>query len=114
MVDCIFCKIASGDIPSDIVYQDDELLIFKDINPQAPVHFLSIPKKHISSINELSEDDSGLIGRIFLKFRDIVKDYPEFNKGYRIVSNTGRESGQTVHHVHFHILGGRHMGWPPG
>lgn len=113
-MDCIFCKIISGEIPADTVYQDDDLFVFKDIGPQAPVHILIIPKKHISSVSELSENDAGLIGKIFLKIRDLVKNYPNLEKGYRIVTNTGKESGQTVFHLHFHILGGRHMAWPPG
>ncbi len=113
-MDCIFCKIASHEIPSDIIYEDEKVLFFKDINPQAPIHILGIPKKHISTLNDLQDDDKELLGYIFLKIRDIVKDYPELEKGYRTVANTGKESGQTVFHVHFHILGGRHMGWPPG
>ena len=114
MIDCIFCKIAAHDIPSEIIYEDDEIFFFEDISPQAPVHFLGIPKKHIASISELDENDTNLICKILLKIRDIVKDYPELNKGYRVVINTGKESGQTVRHLHFHIIGGRHMGWPPG
>jgi len=114
IVDCIFCKIASREIPSEIVYEDDDLLFFKDVNPQAPVHILGITKKHISSINDVEDGDAELIGKIFLKFRDIARQYPELEKGHRIIVNTGKESGQTVFHIHFHIIGGRHMGWPPG
>ena len=114
MEDCIFCKIVSGDIPSEIVYQDDEVFAFKDINAQAPVHILAVPKKHIASINDLTAEDANLMGTILLKLKEISQRYPELNKGYRIVTNCGRESGQSVFHIHFHLLGGRLMRWPPG
>lgn len=114
MVDCIFCKIAAGEIPSEVVYQDESMMIFKDINPQAPVHLIIIPKKHIASVDDLTNDDAILIGKIFLQMKEIVKEYSRLDRGYRIICNTGKESGQTVFHIHFHLIGGRHMGWPPG
>ncbi|MFC1554657.1 histidine triad nucleotide-binding protein [candidate division KSB1 bacterium] len=114
MEDCIFCKIASGDIPANIIFQDDDFAIFEDINPKAPVHFLGIPKKHISSVKELEAEDTKLIGDLMHRMRKVAEDYPELSKGFRIVSNSGKESGQTVFHIHFHLLGGRRMAWPPG
>ena len=114
MRDCIFCKIISGDIPSAVVYNDDDLLLFKDVNPQAPVHLLAIPKKHISSLNDLSAGDAHLIAKLFLKMKELAMGHKEMKKGYRIVTNCGRESGQSVFHIHFHLLGGRPMRWPPG
>jgi histidine triad (HIT) family protein len=113
-VDCIFCKIFAGEIPSEVVYKDDDILIFKDIDPKAPVHFLAIPGKHIESLNEFTESDTELLGKLFLKMRDIAADLPELKNGYRIVQNNGKEAGQTVFHMHFHLFGGRRMMWPPG
>lgn len=113
-MDCIFCKIVAREIPSEIIFEDDEILVFKDINPQAPLHLLGIPKKHIESLNDLDAADTGSVCKILLKFKDLATEFPEFKKGYRVVSNIGREAGQTVFHLHFHMLGGRHMGWPPG
>ncbi len=114
MSDCLFCKIVSGDIPGDIVFQDDEIIAFNDINPQAPVHILVIPKKHIATHNELSDGDARLIGSLLIKIKSIAQGIGQLSKGYRIVTNCGSESGQSVFHVHFHLLGGRPMHWPPG
>ncbi|AJA48376.1 HIT family protein [Clostridium pasteurianum DSM 525 = ATCC 6013] len=114
MEDCIFCKILKGEIPCDKVYEDDRVLSFKDINPEAPVHVLIIPKKHISSINELKEDDEKLIGYIYTVAGKIAKQLGISEKGYRIVSNCGEDGGQTVGHIHFHFLAGRKLNWPPG
>jgi histidine triad (HIT) family protein len=114
MSDCLFCKIVSGDIPGDIVFQDDEIVAFNDINPQAPVHILIIPKKHIATHNDLSDDDAQLIGSLLLKIKNIAQGIDQLSKGYRIVTNCDSESGQSVFHVHFHLLGGRPMHWPPG
>ncbi len=114
MSDCLFCKIVSGDIPGDIVYQDDEIVAFNDINPQAPVHVLVIPRKHIATHNDLTENDTQLIGSLLVKIKSMAQNIQELHKGYRIVTNCGSESGQSVFHVHFHLLGGRPMQWPPG
>ncbi len=114
MSDCLFCKIVSGDIPGDIVYQDDEIVAFNDINPQAPVHVLVIPRKHIATHNDLTENDTQLIGSLLVRIKSMAQNIQVLNKGYRIVTNCGSESGQSVFHVHFHLLGGRPMQWPPG
>lgn len=113
-MDCVFCKIASGEIPTDKIYEDEELIAFYDQDPQAPIHFLVIPKKHIKSNAELTDEDSNLIGKIFLAIKNIAKDLGISENGYRIVNNIGDNGGQTVHHMHFHVLGGRSMQWPPG
>lgn len=114
MEDCIFCKILKGEIPCDKIYEDDRVLSFKDISPEAPVHVLIIPKKHISSINDLKEEDEDLIGYIYTVAAKIAKQLGVEEKGYRIVSNCGEDGGQTVPHIHFHFLGGRKLNWPPG
>ena len=112
--DCIFCRIADKTIPSDIVYEDDEILAFKDVNPQSPLHLLFIPKKHISSVNEVSSEDAEVIGRIILKIRDMAKEAGVSESGYRIVMNCNEDAGQEVFHLHVHLLGGRKFTWPPG
>ena len=111
MTDCIFCKIANKEIKSDIVYSDDDIVAFSDIMPQAPKHIVVIPRKHYRLIEEV--DDSSIFGKIFDAIRSIVKG-DAFAGGYRVVVNSGRLAGQTVDHVHFHILSGRNMTWPPG
>jgi histidine triad (HIT) family protein len=108
---CIFCRIAAKEIPAPVVFEDDEMLAFDDINPKAPVHVLIIPKEHIASLNELPEGREGLLGRVLAKAR-AVADVGK--SGYRIVLNTAGDSGQDVFHIHFHVLGGRKMTWPPG
>lgn len=113
-MDCLFCKIASGRIPSDIIYEDDKIVAFHDIDPQSPVHFLVIPKKHIASVNELTDDDRDLIGYIFLKIKDIVKQLGLDERGYRVVNNCGEDGQQSVPHIHFHVMAGRKMHWPAG
>jgi threonylcarbamoyladenosine tRNA methylthiotransferase MtaB len=113
MADCIFCKIAKGDIPSNKAYEDDKILAFHDLDPQAPVHVLVIPKKHIGSLSEAEEGDAELLAHIMLKVKDIAAQLGLEN-GYRVVINTGEDGGQTVHHLHVHILGKRPMAWPPG
>jgi histidine triad (HIT) family protein len=113
-MDCIFCKIASKEISSNIVYEDDKVVAFHDINPQAPYHILVIPKKHIGTLLELTEEDKDLIGHIYLVINKIAKDQGFADRGYRVVVNCKEEAGQTVFHLHFHILAGRVMGWPPG
>ncbi len=114
MEDCIFCKIISKDIPATLVYQDELITAFEDINPKAPIHILIIPKKHFASLNEIPEDQKDLIGHLLLKAREIAREKGLADKGYRLVLNTGRDSGQDVQHIHFHLLGGRQMSWPPG
>jgi len=112
--DCIFCKIINKDIPTNIIYEDDKVVAFNDINPQAPLHVLIIPKEHISSISNINEENSNLIGHIHLVANIIAKREGLQERGFRIVNNCGVEGGQTVPHLHFHILGGRQMKWPPG
>lgn len=114
MNDCIFCKIINKEIPSKIVYEDEDIFAFSDINPQAPVHILLIPRSHYASLNEVPEDKQDLIGHILLTAKRIAADQGLQESGYRIVLNTGRNSGQEVFHIHFHLLGGRRMSWPPG
>ena len=113
MADCLFCKIANGDIPTELVYEDDEIVAFKDINPQAPVHILLIPREHIESADDISKENSYLIGRIFEVANKVAKEH-NLEQGYRIVNNCKEHGGQTVNHIHFHLLAGRHMLWPPG
>ncbi|RME62712.1 MAG: histidine triad nucleotide-binding protein [Nitrospirae bacterium] len=113
-MDCIFCKIASKEIPSKIVYEDELSVAFEDINPQAPVHILIIPKKHIPNTLALTEDDKALIGHLFMVANKIAQDKGIAERGFRLVNNCNAEAGQTVFHLHIHLLGGRAMGWPPG
>jgi histidine triad (HIT) family protein len=114
MDNCLFCKIINKKIPARIVYEDEQILAFEDINPQAPVHVLLIPKDHLVSLNALQEDKRHVIGHVFIKARDIAGEKGIKESGYRIVLNTGKDSGQEVFHLHFHLLGGRPMTWPPG
>ncbi len=114
MKDCIFCKIAKGEIPSDKVYEDDKILVFHDIEPEAPVHVLIIPKKHISTLNEVEESNSGVFSNIFKKIPEIANILGVDESGYRIVSNCGKDALQTVDHIHFHLLAKRSLKWPPG
>ena len=112
-MDCIFCRIANGEIPSKKAYEDDKVLAFYDLEPQAPVHILIIPKDHISSCAEINESNSDVVARIFEVASKLGKDLGLEN-GYRIVNNCGADGGQTVHHLHFHFMGGRQFGWPAG
>ena len=114
MTNCIFCKIISGDIPGDIVYQDDDVLAFRDLNPKAPTHILVIPKKHISTLNDVQTDDAELVGKMYLAAKKIAADEGIAEPGYRTVMNCNALAGQTVFHIHLHLLGGRPMSWPPG
>ncbi len=114
MSDCIFCKIVAKEIPSTIVYEDDQILAFNDVNPVAPVHVLIIPKQHISSVTELELENVDLVGHIFLTSQKIAKELGIDENGFRIVNNCGDDGGQTVGHIHFHLLGGRQLQWPPG
>ncbi|MEX2165349.1 MAG: histidine triad nucleotide-binding protein [Sulfuricaulis sp.] len=112
--DCLFCKMVSGQIKPNTVYEDDDMLVFKDINPQAPVHVLIIPKKHIATLNDLGQGDAQLIGKMFLKAVKIAKDSGVAESGFRIIMNCNADAGQSVFHVHLHLLGGRFLRWPPG
>lgn len=114
MSDCIFCKIANKEIPTQVVYEDDSILAFNDIDPQAPIHILFIPKKHISDIVSLSDQEFNLISDIFKTIRKIAREKGIEEDGYRIVNNCRENGGQSVGHLHFHLLGGRQMQWPPG
>ncbi len=113
MTDCIFCKIVKGEIPSNLIYEDDKVVAFEDINPQAPIHYLVIPREHIKSAADINEDNKDLIGHIFFIASKIAME-KGLDQGYRIVNNCGIDGGQTVDHIHFHVLGKRKMLWPPG
>lgn len=113
-MDCVFCKIADGEIPSDIIYEDQKVIAFNDQDPQAPIHFLVIPKKHIESLAKLEDEDKDLISHIFMVIKKITEDLNLAEDGYRIVNNTGEDGGQTVKHMHFHVLAKRSLQWPPG
>ena len=114
MSDCLFCRIAEKTIPAMIVHEDDQTLAFDDIHHQAPVHTLVIPKRHVGSIQDLGESDQPLLARLLLTCTQVAKNKGLAAPGFRLVANTGRDGGQTVFHLHFHVMGGRHMGWPPG
>lgn len=111
-MDCVFCKIAAGEIPSEAIYEDENLIAFNDLDPQAPIHFLVIPKKHITSLATLDESDSDLVAKIMLVIQKLAKE--NNLEGYRVVTNIGEDGGQSVPHLHFHVLGGRAFHWPPG
>jgi len=113
-MDCIFCKIASGKIPSRIIYEDDRAIAFEDINPHAPVHVLVIPRKHISTTLDIKPEDHALIGHLFHVATTVAKQKGIEQRGYRLVMNCNEDAGQTVFHIHLHMLGGRTMTWPPG
>lgn len=108
--DCIFCKIVAGAIPSTKVYEDDQVVAFNDIQPQAPVHVLVIPKKHIASVNDLSAEDSAIAGRILMVAQQVARETGVAETGYRVITNTGKNAGQVVHHLHFHVMGGKPLG----
>ncbi|MFO7653140.1 MAG: histidine triad nucleotide-binding protein [Candidatus Krumholzibacteriia bacterium] len=114
MPDCLFCKIAAGEIPADQVAADDHLLAFRDIDPQAPVHVLIIPRRHIPSVAALQDTDGEIMGRLMTAARDIAHREGVAERGFRVVINSGSAGGQSVDHLHVHLLGGRRMGWPPG
>ena len=111
---CLFCKIISRDIPGSIVYEDDHVLAFNDINPQAPTHVLVVPKRHIETLNDLQPGDDQIVGELARRAAAIAKDRGISAGGFRTVFNTNRDAGQTVFHIHLHLLGGRNMAWPPG
>jgi len=114
MTDCLFCKMVAGDIPTDTVYEDEKVLAFRDINPQAPMHILVIPKRHISTLNDLASADAELVGQLTLVAAKIAKQEGMADEGYRTVMNCNAAGGQTVYHIHMHVLAGRNLTWPPG
>jgi histidine triad (HIT) family protein len=114
MSDCLFCGIVAGSIPATIVHSDDQLVAFRDIDPKAPLHVLIIPTRHVATLNDLTPEDDALIGSMFRRAATIAAEHGYADRGYRTVFNTNRESGQTVFHVHLHLLAGRGLGWPPG
>lgn len=112
--DCLFCKMVRGEIKPDLVHQDDAVTAFRDINPQAPVHVLVIPNQHVNSVNTLEPEHDALIGRLIRTVAEIAARESIADSGYRLLTNCGRDGGQVVMHLHFHLVGGRRMGWPPG
>ena len=114
MSDCLFCRLVAGEIPATIVRQNEHVVAFKDITPQAPTHVLVVPRRHIPSLNDLSPDDDALVGEIVRTAASIAKENGHADRGYRTVFNCNADAGQTVFHVHLHLLGGRKMTWPPG
>lgn len=114
MADCLFCRIINGEIPSTKVYEEENVYAFNDIEPQAPVHIILVPKTHIASGNELNDENSAVVAHIFAAAAKIAKEKGFAENGWRIVNNCGKDGGQTVGHLHFHLLAGRNLGWPPG
>jgi len=114
MGDCLFCKILKGQIPASIIYEDERLIAFKDINPQAPLHALIVPKRHIASLNELTAEDDELVGEMVRRAAALANQQGYAERGFRTVFNTNAEAGQTVFHIHWHLLAGRGLTWPPG
>jgi histidine triad (HIT) family protein len=114
MTECLFCRVVAGQIPATVIYRDDKVVAFRDINPQAPVHVLLIPVRHIPSLVALSEDDDELVGYLVRKAAQIAKEEGVAESGFRLVANAGPNAGQSVDHVHVHLLGGRALSWPPG
>lgn len=112
--DCIFCSIADGEMSADIVHEDDRVVAFRDVNPQAPTHVLVIPREHVPSVNELDDEHARLVGELYLAARDLAAEEGIADSGYRLVMNTGAGAGQSVFHIHLHLLGGRSLSWPPG
>ena len=114
MPDCLFCKIAAGEIPSSVVYQDDDVFAFRDINPQAPFHVLIVPRRHIPTVNDIAETDAALVGTMMRRAAALAADHGYAERGYRTVFNCNGDAGQTVFHLHLHVLAGRGLKWPPG
>ncbi|MBR9988781.1 MAG: histidine triad nucleotide-binding protein [Gemmatimonadetes bacterium] len=112
--DCIFCRIVAGEIPADVVHEDEHTVAFRDLDPKAPVHVLVIPRRHIASISDAADTDAAVMGALLLAARDVAAVEGVAEGGYRLVVNTGAAANQTVHHVHVHVMGGRDMRWPPG
>jgi histidine triad (HIT) family protein len=114
MSDCLFCGIVDGSVKANLVYQDDAVVAFNDIAPRAPVHILIIPRKHVASVSDIAESDCALIGAIFQVAAKLAREQGIAERGYRVVVNSGADAGQSVLHIHYHLLGGRQLGWPPG
>ena len=114
MSDCLFCGIVDGKVKANLVYQDDAVVAFKDIAPRAPVHILIIPRKHVAGVSDIAESDRALIGAIFQVAAKLAHEHGIAESGYRVVVNSGADAGQSVFHIHYHLLGGRQLGWPPG
>ena len=114
MSECLFCKIRDGEITADIIFENDDVLAFRDVNPQAPTHALIIPKKHISTLNDLAVEDESIMGKLFTAAKAIAANEGVSEDGYRTVVNCNEQAGQTVFHIHMHLLAGRNMAWPPG
>jgi len=112
--DCLFCKIVAGKIKADVIHENDRVVAFRDINPQAPTHVLIIPRNHVATINDLTESDTGDVGQLFLAAKSVAKQEGVHESGYRTVMNCGEGAGQSVFHIHLHLLGGRPLRWPPG
>ncbi len=110
-MDCLFCKIINKEMPTEIIYEDEKFLIIKDIKPVAPIHFLIMPKKHIDSVNQLAESDKELIGALFLVAKKVAQDAGVSENGYRLILNTGENAGQSIRHLHLHLLGGKTLSW---
>ena len=114
MSNCLFCRIVAGEIPAKLAYEDDDVLAFHDINPQAPLHVLIIPRKHLAMINDIQPEDAALVGKLTLAAKKIAADVGYAEDGYRVVMNCGANAGQSVFHIHLHLLAGRALSWPPG
>lgn len=114
MAECIFCQIVGGAIPAKKLYEDDQVIAFDDLNPQTPVHVLVIPKRHLVSLDDIQDSDSALLGQLLIVCAKMARERGIVDGGYRVVANTGREAGQSVFHLHLHVLGGRSFAWPPG
>jgi histidine triad (HIT) family protein len=114
MSDCLFCRVIAGEIPGSFVHQDERLVAFKDINPQAPMHVLIVPRRHIPTLNDLSAEDDPLVGEMTRLAASLAREHGHSDRGYRTVFNCNAGAGQTVFHIHMHVLGGRSLGWPPG
>jgi histidine triad (HIT) family protein len=114
MSDCLFCRIVRKEIPASVIYEDDDVLVFNDINPQAPLHALVVPKRHVATLNDLSSGDDGLVGQMVRRAAAIAREKGYADRGFRTVFNTNAEAGQTVFHIHLHVLAGRGLTWPPG
>ena len=114
MADCLFCRLAAGEIPATIVYEDERVLAFRDLNPQAPTHILVIPRRHIPTLNDLTAEDDALVGEVTRRAAAIAKEQGLADRGYRVLFNCNADAGQTVFHIHMHLVGGRKLGWPPG
>jgi histidine triad (HIT) family protein len=114
VAECLFCKVAAGEVPAQIVHQDARLVAFRDINPQAPLHVLIVPRRHIPTLNDLTADDDGLVGEMLRLAAAVAREHGHAERGYRTVFNCQRDAGQSVFHIHLHVLGGRSLTWPPG